>query len=69
MSIRAARENAGYSQADVAKMMDVAQSAVSGWETGKTLPRASMLPKLAGIFGCSVDFLLEQETPIPAAKA
>lgn len=69
MSIRVARENAGYTQTDLAKMLDIAQSAISNWENGKTLPRASLLPKLAGIFGCSVDFLLEKETPEPSERA
>lgn len=69
MSIRAARENAGYSQADLARILHIDQSSVSLWETGKSFPRAAMLLKLSGLFGCSVDFLLEKETSKPAAKA
>lgn len=42
-------------------MMGVDQSAVSFWETGKTMPRAAMLVKLSGLYCCSVDELLAKD--------
>lgn len=58
MSFLSARTRAGLSQAAVAKEMEVSDSAVSMWEKGKTRPRASLLVKLAELYGCSLDELL-----------
>ena len=41
--------------------MCVTQGAISQWETGKSFPRAELLPKLADILGCTVDELLRKE--------
>lgn len=58
MSLRTAREAAGYSQTDVAKLLNIHQSAVSLWETGKHFPRTAFLAKLSGLYGCTIDDLL-----------
>lgn len=58
MSFANARKRANLSQADVAKEVGVDQSTVCLWETGKTKPRASILPKIAAIYGVTVDELL-----------
>lgn len=44
-------------------MMNVAQCTVSAWEIGQTNPTAEKLPKLARLYGCSVDDLLDPEEP------
>lgn len=59
MEIKKKREQLGLTQAELAKEMGVDQSAVCLWETGKTLPRAKLLPKLAEILKCSVDDLVK----------
>lgn len=59
MSFLSAREKAGMTQKEVAKTVGVDQSAVSFWETGKTAPRAAILPILAKLYGCTVDELLK----------
>ena len=61
MSFLLAREKAGITQREVAEEIGVDQSAVSLWETGKTLPRASLLVKLAKLYGCTVDDLLKED--------
>ena len=61
MSFRASRERAKMSQKEVADSLGVDQSAVSLWETGKTYPRGKTLMKLAALFDCSVDELLEKD--------
>jgi transcriptional regulator with XRE-family HTH domain len=58
MKISDAREMRGFTQMDLAKRMGVTQGAVSQWETGTSLPRADLLPKLADVLGCTVDELL-----------
>lgn len=62
MEIKKKREQLGLTQAELAKEMGVDQSAVCLWETGKTLPRAKLLPKLAEILKCSVDDLVNNNT-------
>lgn len=56
--IRQLRKNAGYSQAEFAKMLNVHQTAVSQWETDKTCPDSSTLAAIANIFNVSTDYLL-----------
>ncbi len=61
------RKEAGISQAMLADRVGVERSTVAKWETGTSLPRADLLPKLADVLGCTVDELLRQpeqkETP------
>ena len=67
MSFKIMRERAGLSQVEAAKAIGVGQSTISGWETGYSHPRFSMLKQIAKIFGCSVDDLMakdEEETNI-----
>ena len=52
------RERVGLTQAALAQKIGVTQQAVASWEAGKTLPRPSMLLRLADVLGCTVDELL-----------
>ena len=58
-AIKLMRKKAGITQSELAKEMGVEQSAVAAWETGKSLPVASKLPKLSKILRCSIDDLYE----------
>ena len=57
-SFIAARKRTGMSQAEVARRLDLDQSSVAYWETGKRLPRASLLVKLADLYCCTIDELM-----------
>lgn len=57
MNIRKLRENRQLKQDELAKEMLVNKTTVCKWETGKSQPRADMLPKLARVLGCSIDDL------------
>lgn len=46
------------SQKELGQKLGVSDKAVSRWENGSSKPRASLLPKLAGVLGVSVDRLL-----------
>lgn len=61
------RTSAGLSQGKVAKELGITDAAVSMWETGKTRPRASLLVKLATLYGCTVDELLAEDAPSVSA--
>ncbi len=66
--IRAARENAGWSQADLAVRMGRTQTAISYWESGRRLPGLDDLIELADVFGLSPAALLpasSARTPNP----
>lgn len=61
MGFSSARTKAGLSQRSVAEKMNVSPAAVALWDTGKSKPRAALLPKLAELYGCTVDELLRNE--------
>jgi Predicted transcriptional regulators len=54
---REKRLQASIAQEEVAKKLGIGQSTVSAWETGESHPRAEMLPKIAKIYGCTIDDL------------
>lgn len=47
----------GLSQAELASKLGIVQSAVSAWESGEKMPRASQLPALAEALNCTIDDL------------
>ena len=56
--IKILRVEKNLSQEDLAKQMNVTQTAVSQWEKGKTNPDMKTADKLADFFAVSVDYLL-----------
>lgn len=54
MNFRELRVNTGLRQVDVAKKLDVDQSAVSGWEGAKAVPQRKLRKKLAKLYGVDV---------------
>lgn len=61
MSFSSAREKAGMTQTEAAKALGVNQSSVSLWESCKTQPRSAQLPKIAKLYGVTVDELLMED--------
>lgn len=57
-SIRAYREQMGWTQEALAERCGVVKQTVSMWETGDRKPDIIMVKRLAGIFGCTTDDLL-----------
>jgi len=45
-------------QKDLAEIINVSKSAVSGWEVGRNQPNYEILMKLASYFEISIDYLL-----------
>ena len=58
MEIKKIRVSRGLRQYELANRMGVKQASVSAWESGKAMPSAENLLKLADILDCSVDALL-----------
>lgn len=64
--IRELRENKGLSQIELAKIVKMANTTISQWESGKRTPDSDSLLKLSGFFGVSVDYLLgNTDSPAP----
>lgn len=59
--IKDLRESQDMSQYELAKALQVSQSAVAKWELGKTEPTSSALVSISKFFGVSADYLLELE--------
>lgn len=58
------REEKGLSQTELAQKLYVTRQAVSKWETGKAVPDAYMLLKIADILDCSVSDLIADKQPL-----
>jgi transcriptional regulator with XRE-family HTH domain len=56
--IKFLRIEKGMKQSELARYLKVAQSTLSGWETGKYEVDNENLKKMADLFGCSIDLLL-----------
>lgn len=61
------RKRQGFTQAQLADMINVKQYVVASYETGRRRPSAALIPELARIFGTSVEELigLEQDRRKP----
>lgn len=60
-TIRALREQAGYSQSELAKRLSVTRSSVNAWESGLSAPTAVNIIELSRLFHVSADFILDLE--------
>lgn len=56
--IQTLREEAGFTQASLAKEMGVSRESVSQWENGDTAPKRARMEKLAGLLKTTVNYLL-----------
>lgn len=57
-NIQVKRNEVKLKQEDIARALDIDRSTVAKWETGRSLPRAERLVKLAKVLGCSIDELM-----------
>lgn len=51
------RKQFGYSQKQLADMLQIDRTTVSKWEVGEAKPRAEILKKLSEIFKCPMEEL------------
>ena len=75
MIIASKRKELGMTQLELAEKMGVTDKAVSKWERDLSYPDVSSLPKLAEVFGMTVDELMqvkphsEKKSPAQSARA
>lgn len=55
------RTQAGYTQAQLASKLNLDRSTVTKWEIGAAKPRIETMLKLARMYGCRVEDILEGE--------
>lgn len=55
MSLKAARVNAGFTQEQVAEMMEISPTTLSGWENGDRRIKADDFKRLCDIYNVSMD--------------
>lgn len=63
--IAALRKECGMTQLELADKMGVTDKAVSKWERDLSCPDVNTIPKLAELFGVSVDELMQVKTASP----
>ncbi len=66
--LRAVRTDRGYTQAEVAAKISVAQTTIANYEQGTRFPEEVTLRRLADLFEVSIDWLLGR-SPLPAMAA
>lgn len=65
-----ARKTAGLTQADAAAKLNVSRQAVSRWESGQSKPSTEKLLALGGLYGVSIDQLLNTgNVEVPVVEA
>lgn len=62
MMISSLRKEKGMTQVELAQQMGVTDKAVSKWERDLSYPDINSIPKLAEVFGISVDELMQMKT-------
>ncbi len=60
--IKELRIAAGFSQAELARRLDVTRSSVNAWEMGLSAPTMQYLAGMCRLFHVSADYLLETES-------
>ena len=56
--LKQARNDAGYTQRDVADILQISKSTIASWEIGRTEPDIENLGKLADFYNVSTDWLI-----------
>ena len=51
VTLKAARINAGFTQAEAANRLNVSKDSISNWERGKTYPDIPSLKKIEKLYG------------------
>ena len=63
------RKQLGLTQEQLAAQLGVSNQAVSKWETDQSCPDIQLLPKLADLFGITLDALFGRQAPPPLVNS
>ena len=56
------RKNHNLTQKQVAEILQISKTGYASWEQGLSEPNVVYLNKLANLFGCTVDYLIDRES-------
>lgn len=56
--IKTIRQNKGYTQAELARKLNITRSSINAWELGISTPSTQYIIELANLFNVSTDYLL-----------
>lgn len=63
------RKKNGWSQEELAEMLDVSRQAISKWESAQSMPDINRILKMSEVFGVSTDYLLKDGLELQAGDA
>ena len=63
--IIALRKRNGWSQEELAEMLDVSRQSISKWEGAQSIPDMNRVLKMSEVFGVTTDYLLKDELDAP----
>ena len=61
LAFKSARLSKGLTLVEASEAIGVTAQAISLWETEKTMPSAALLPKIAEVYGVTIDALFKAE--------
>lgn len=61
--LKGLRKEKGYSQEELAGLLEVSRQAVSKWESDRGIPEIDKLLQISNMFGVTLDYLLKSEGP------
>ena len=63
------RKKNGWSQEELAEMLDVSRQSISKWESAQSMPDMNRILKMSELFCVSTDYLLKDDMELQAAEA
>lgn len=60
--LKSLRKKAGYSQVELADMLNLSKSTIAMYEVGSRMPDYDMMKRISELFNVSMDYLYEKET-------
>lgn len=60
-NLKCSRASSNFTQAEVAKKLNVSRKTISGWENGHSYPDITSLVKLSDLYGVTVDELIRDD--------
>ena len=61
--LKSLRKKAGYSQVELASILNLSKSTISMYEVGERMPDYDMMKRISELFNVSMDYLYEKESP------
>lgn len=58
ITLKAARVNAGLTQMEAAKMLNISKGTLASYEKYKTVPGIDVAQRIAGLYGLAVDGII-----------